>query len=678
MPTTGRARTGDEVTPRDPGVEHTVDPTGDPMTGRVLDGRYLVGDRIARGGMASVYRATDLRLDRMVAVKVMHHWLVDDGDFAARFVREARSAARLSHPHVVAVHDQGEDDGVVFLVMELVPGHTLRDTITAQAPLPAGRALALLEPVLAALAVAHRSGIIHRDVKPENVLIAGDGRVKVADFGLAKAVTTGSQHHQHSNTATGGVLIGTVSYLAPEIVVSGHADARADVYAAGILLYELLTGTKPHIGESPIQVAYRHVHHDVPPPSRTVPGIPPYVDALVARATARDPSLRPTDAGVLLQQARRVSHALSHGVTDDPELTEDLAPHLRSPEPELPHVNASPSHTAPIAWPPVPAGPPHQPPLPRTPPAPSRTPRRSPAQPVARRRGRLLVVLALLLALAAGGGAYWLGWARYTATPGVLGLTEAAAERELEAAGLRVEYADPAYSETVAEGRVLETDPAAGDRVLDGGTVTVTLSLGKERYDVPRLQGLTEGQARDRLEEQHLTYDETVERWSETVPDGVVIASLPMAGTTLRPDAPVDLVVSKGRRPIHVGDWVGRDLDTVTAALQRRGLEPEVVAEEFSDTVPAGHVVAQQPRPGAALFRGQAVSLTVSRGPELVEVPSVTAYGVEAAEAKLRAAGFDVEQRNDDDYIGLGFVVRTDPPAGELARRGSTVTLFVI
>ena len=666
MPHDAHARTGDGA------------PSSDPFVGRVLDGRYRVGARIARGGMASVYEGTDLRLDRTVAVKIMHAGLGDDEAFAARFVREARSAARLSHPNVVAVFDQGEDNGAIFLVMELISGHTLRDTISKESPMPATRALALMEPVLSALGSAHRAGLIHRDIKPENVLIADDGRVKVADFGLAKAISTDTQH-----TATKGVLIGTVSYLAPELVVEGKADARADVYAAGVVMFELLTGSKPHEGETPIQVAYKHVHNDVPPPSSLVPDLPAYVDALVARATAREPGLRPTDASVLLHQVHRVSNALEDGVTDDPELTQDLRPVLLTggvstspdvwddvemaeilePQPSVPEPSVREDTTTyPLAKPPPPR-PPEQPV------SGGERPRRS-------RRGPVLLVLALVLALLVGGGAYWLGWARYTSTPGVLGMAEDDAQAKLEAAGLKVEYADPAYSETVPDGRVITTDPGPGERVLDDGTITVTVSLGKERYDVPRLRGRTEDQAQDALLEVKLSYDETVLRYSEKVPEGQVIGSRPTAGTTLKPGAPVDLVISKGRRPIKVGDWVGKNADNATEKLKARGLVVRVTGEEYSDTVAEGDVISQDPT-GGTLFKGDEVSFTVSLGPELIEVPSVRGFGVDAATERLEDLGFDVEV--DSSFPDpLGFVFGTNPRAGEEVPKGSTITLIVV
>ena len=668
---------------RESGVDH--------LTGRVLEGRYRIGSRIARGGMASVYEATDLRLDRTVAVKVMHPGLGDDDEFAARFVSEARAAARLSHPNVVSVFDQGNDDGIVFLAMELIPGHTLRDTIGKEAPLSPPRALALLEPVVSALAAAHRAGLIHRDVKPENVLIADDGRVKVADFGLAKAVSATTQH-----TAT-GVLIGTVSYVAPELVVEGRSDARADVYAVGVILYELLTGHKPHEGETPIQVAYKHVHEDVPPPSREVPSIPDYLDALVARATARDREQRPADAGVLLHHLRRVTQAVNAGERSDPDLVDDLRPRqtadtaevLRRRGPFRPDTNPEPwdqDEMAALMAPPREAttalerpGPPRTPTVvterPRPVPPPS-----SPALPKKksrrRRRGPLLLVLALLVAAAVGTGAWWFGYARYTTTPGVIGLTETDAQERLASAGLDVTMGDPVYSSNVPKGRVISTDPAAGDRVLDGGDVTVVVSLGKEVYDLPKLTGITEDEAQDRIQNANMAFGSTTLSFSETVPEGIVIASDPKGGTTLRPGTIVDLVVSKGRRPIPVGSWAGKPLDDAQRVLEKRGLKVQV-SQQYSNSVSEGLVISQDPKEGT-LFKGDTVELLVSLGPELAEVPNVVAYGVDDATAALQDAGFEVSVQNSPGYLGLGFVYSMDPEAGTELPIGSTVTIYLV
>jgi beta-lactam-binding protein with PASTA domain/serine/threonine protein kinase len=705
---------------------------GDPLVGRLLDGRYRIGARVARGGMASVYEATDTRLDRLVAVKVMHPGLGDDQEFAQRFVREARAAARLNHPHVVGVYDQGDDDSdgtdTVFLVMEYVPGHTLRDVVRKEAPMSPARALALLEPVVSALAAAHRAGLVHRDVKPENVLIADEahgGRVKVADFGLAKAVSADTQH-----TATGGVLIGTVSYLAPELVVDGRSDARADVYAAGVVLYELLTGKKPHEGESPIQVAYRHVHHDVPMPSLLEPGIPDYVDALVARATSRDRGQRPADATVLLHHLHRVEQALREGLASDPELAADLLPRrtpsdatgdtgeATTPEPFdasalalLTEVDprdsglvddGSPDRTTALerhpARPDGPVGAPMTEPM-RTTPAvaaaattataatvvrpepPGRAPTRvAPVATTARRRsvkGPVALLLSVLLLGGVAAGAWWFGWERWTTTPAVLGLDEAAATAELEDAGLEAEAGEPAYSENVAAGLVIATDPGPGGRVLDGGSVTLVLSLGPERYDVPDLAGQTEDQAQDALAATNLAFGESRGRWSETVPEGQVIRTSPKAGTTLKPGATVDLVLSRGRKPIEVKDFTGQSLDAARAALEKRRLQVSVVGEQYSDTVAEGDVISQDPTSGT-LFRGDTVSFVVSLGPELVEVPRVRAMGVEAATELLEGLGFQVETEQSDTYLGLGFVSSSDPDQGEEVPKGSTITLFLV
>ena len=615
----------------------------DPMIGRVLDRRYRIKARIARGGMATVYQAEDLRLDRTVAVKVMHAGLGDDAAFAARFVREARAAARLSHPHVVAVQDQGEDDGVVFLAMEYVPGYTLRDTIAAEAPMSPRRALAVLDPVLQALAAAHRAGLVHRDVKPENVLISEDGRtIKVADFGLARAVTSETQH-----TST-GVLIGTVSYIAPELVTDGTADARADVYAAGVILYELLTGHKPHAGETPIQVAYKHVHNDVPPPSQAVPGIPPYVDALVARATARDRDRRPADAGVFLHELRQVSNALAGGAAA-PERTE-LIP---SPTAMV--------RTQPDAQPTVARG--------SRPPARPAEKRRT-----RRRRGPLALVLAVLLIAAVGAGAWWVGFGRYTTTPGVLRLSQAAATHRLESAGLHVKVASPAYSDTVAKGQVMASDPAPGDRVSHGGTVTITISRGVEQYPVPDLAGKSLADAKAALAKIKMNVPTPTQAWSETVPKGEVIATAPQAGTVLRPGTAVILTVSKGRQPITVGDWVRKSAAKAEQTLTKRGLQVKT-EEDYSDSVPEGKVISQSPGTGT-LHKGDTVSLLVSKGPPMVTIPGgLRGSGVDDATSKLEALGLKVETHRSQFYAGLGYVISVSPGSGQQVRVGSTVVL---
>jgi serine/threonine-protein kinase len=650
----------------------------DPLTGQILGGRYRIGPRIARGGMAGVYEAVDLRLDRTCAVKIMHPGLGDDAAFADRLTREARAAARLNHPNVVSVFDQGEDPdvdgGTLYLVMELVPGHTLRDVIRDQAPMNPAQAVLLIEPVVSALAAAHRSGLVHRDVKPENVLIANDGRVKVADFGLAKAISADTHH-----TATGGVLIGTVSYLAPELVVDGSCDARADVYAAGVVLYELLTGHKPHEGESPIAVAYKHVHEDVPAPSRSVPGIPRYVDALVARATSRDLAQRPADAGVLLHQLHRVSQALANQVWDDEELTTDLAPPTPARVSDETHaldlLPMEPAeYVAPVAPDSEPAGQVSPPTVP-----PSATPTSaSTARPRRSRRGPVLLVASLVVALVAGVSAYWFGWARYTATPGVIGMTQQAASAKLDHAGFDVVLGDPAYSETVPKGHVITTDPAPGSRVLDHGTIALTVSEGKERYAVPKLHGKTVDQAQDALRAQHLTYGRSVMRWSDQLPKGQVLGSDPVAGKREPRDTAVDLYVSKGPAPIRVRDWSGKSAARAERVMQAQGLEVNTGESEYSDSVPEGHVISQTPDSGV-LQRGDSVSLVVSNGPELVEVPgNLTAMGVGAATELLKSLGFQVRVDRSPYYIGVGYVYSSDPGGGSMAPKGSIVTLHVI
>jgi eukaryotic-like serine/threonine-protein kinase len=613
--------------------------TQDPLVGHLLDGRYQVKSRIARGGMASVYLAMDTRLDRTVAVKVMHAGLAADQDFVARFIREAKSAARLSHPNVVAVFDQGTDGDAVFLAMEYVEGHTLRDVLRERGRLTPREALDVLEPVLAALGAAHRAGIVHRDVKPENVLLADDGRVKVADFGLARAVTAST-----STTAAAGVLIGTVSYLSPEQVERGVADPRSDVYAAGILLFELLTGDKPFAGDSPIQVAYRHVHEEVPAPSSRVPELAPALDDLVRRATSREPDARPTDATRMLAELVAVRRSL-------PAEQLDVA---SAPDRTLvvPRAGTDLTKVVPVV---------------------TEAPVGSPGR---RRWGRALLAALLLVAALAGGAGWYAvaGPGAYTTTPSLLALGRDQAEAKAAAAGLDVRFADPgAYSETVPLGKVVETDPGPGERVKKEGTVTVTLSRGPQRFEVPVLAGRSLADARGLLEEANLALGDIDSRYDEQVPADHVVSAEPGAGKRLRRDTPVNLIVSKGREPIPVTNYAGKPATTATESLTGRGLDV-AVRRRFDDQVAKGVVISQEPASGT-LFRGDTVTLVVSQGPPLVLVPDVVDRKLDVASRILTEAGFQVRTRGSGL---LDRVVFQSPGGGRSAPRGSTVTLTTI
>jgi eukaryotic-like serine/threonine-protein kinase len=693
-------------------------PVSDPLFGQLLDGRYLVGARIARGGMATVYEATDLRLDRLVALKVMQQSLADDEMFSQRFVREARAAARLTHPNVVAVYDQGEDAGVLFLAMEYVPGrHTLRDVIRDDGPLPPTRALSLLEEVLKAIAAAHEAGLVHRDIKPENVLLTPRGQVKVADFGLARAISSAT-----AATATGGILMGTVSYLPPELVTDGTADARADVYALGVLTFELLTGVKPHTGESPIQVAYKHVHDDVPAPSTLVGDIPPYLDAFVARATSRQRDLRPADAHVMLHQLRRVRHALEAGIIDDQELTDDLTPTL--PVSVASGASAAAAGSAALSVPPLPPaapgddvfditayndfvqteirpldvggagvertltvdqtrpagglGPTQQAPTVVPPRAPTQGGRPSPPPPFrphSRRRGWIALLVVVLLAIGAGAVGWWYGVGRFQSTPNVIGLSQTDAEKAIEKAGLTFKIGDTAYSESVEAGFVISTDPGAGDNVEKNGTVTAIVSRGPERHDVPTLEGMSEQDARAAIESAHLRVGNVDRRYDNKVGEGHVVASSPDAGIALKRDAKVDLVISKGPAPVEISDFRGQRAKDVVQQLEDAGLVVER-HYHYQEDVEKGLVIETTPSDGT-LHAGDHIDVYVSRGPPLVEVPNVHFYGVDEAVSTLEEAGFQVDKREADPNYGLGFVVGQTPDGGSMQPRGSTVTIYI-
>ncbi|WP_235508627.1 Stk1 family PASTA domain-containing Ser/Thr kinase [Terrabacter sp. Root85] len=657
----------------------------DALVGRVIDGRYRILSHLADGGMASVYVALDGRLDREVALKIMRPGLATDDVFVERFRAEARSAARLSHPNVVAVFDQGEDDGEVFLAMELVEGKTLRDVIHEEAPLTAREALAILEPILLALRAAHVAGMIHRDVKPENVIVRRDGEVKVADFGLARAITN------QAATSQTGVLLGTVSYLSPEQVERGVADTRSDVYAAGLLLFEMLTGRKAVTGGTPIQIAYNHVHGSIVTPSSVVPGVPAELDQLVARATALEPEDRFESAAAFVAALRGVRRGLTadeldrrgNAVATDPATTSVLpsvssTTHLPAPaRPERADLPSSPERhrtrpnevgRAALAGMPV-----HDdgPALEHT-----------AAMPIDRRAGRRRRWPLWLAALLVVGGVAFGGW-WFTAGPGgstvvpaVVGQPVAQAEGAIEQAALTVETVEE-FSEGRAKGVVLRVEPGAGSELGKESTVRLVVSKGKERYAVPKLVGARLGDVGATLSPLTLRLGDRSEEWSETVAKGVVISQDPAPGESVKRSTSVSVVVSKGREPIEVPTVTGAPFDAASAAITRAGLTVQRGADVNSDAVPAGQVVSQSPDKGT-LHRGDAVTVVVSKGPVLVPVPNVVDQQDTPAEKTLTDLGFKVDKQYPFGELFEKKVRAQDPAAGTPVPKGTTIHLTIV
>ena len=652
---------------------------GDALIGRTLDGRYRVLRRLADGGMATVYLALDERLGREVALKVMREHLVHDESFVTRFHREARSAASLSHPNVVAVYDQGRDGDVMFLVMEHVPGLTLREVMREEGALTPRAALDILEPVLLALGEAHANGLIHRDVKPENVIINDNGTVKVADFGLARAVTS------QTVTSTSGVLLGTVAYLSPEQVERGIADARSDVYAAGLMLFEMLTGTKAVTGDTAIHVAYQHVHGGMPLPSSRVPGLDPALDDLVAAATARDPDDRPADAAALLTMLRRTRALLSPAALDSrPAGAEALAAAA------LPTTAAaSPAATAALPMPGSHSATasgsvttrPHTDTRALTLPA-------SPPSPPAPLEGRVVVgggrsggtrrwwpaIAASALIAALTAWFFMLGPGAMATVPSVQGQTEAAAVAAIDDAALTPTVTQ-AFDEVVPAGQVISTDPGAGDTIRRGAGVSVVVSKGPERYEVPPVVGMTLTEATASIAEVNLVVGEVEEVFDETVPKDEVISADPGPGASLKKGVEVNLTVSKGRKPIEVRDYTGKDAAAAQKSLTDLGLKVDASKEENSDTVAKGMVISQSPNDGT-LFKGDTVTLVVSKGPVMVDVPNVVGQQVDQARAALEAAGFKVTVRKA--LGGFFGTVRLQEPGSGQAPKGSTITLTIV
>ena len=657
----------------------------DPLIGSIVDGRYRVRGRVARGGMATVYTATDERLERTVALKVIHPAQAGDPQFVRRFTDEAKTIARLTHPNVVAVYDQGVHAGLPYLVMEYVRGRTLREVLAERHRLTPMEALAIVEQMLAAIAAAHRAGLVHRDVKPENVLVAEapsggvanlvDSVVKVADFGLARAV--------EASADDAGQLMATVAYVAPELVTDGHADARTDVYSAGIVLFEMLTGRVPYDGDQPVEVAWQHVDRDVPAPSTLVPGLPPVLDDLVARATRREPGARPTDAGALLaevQQARDdvgASNASTAVIHPRPGADQTVAMRQIQPAPR-PSWSRLPDSTGRMPDATQQFGGAYglsydgRPRIEPSPPAAGIGAKLSQAwqRAVGVKRGRTIitaaiVVLALLLAV----GGYWLAVGRYTVAPQLTSLSRAEAQAKAQQAGLKLAFGQPRYDEQAAKDMVLVQDPPSGGRIVRGGTVTLILSLGPERYAVPDVVGKEFAVAQDELQAAKLVVKRGPDKYDEDMQAGFVLSTNPKAGAQTKPGTQIVVTVSKGRAPISVPNVVGKNI--VEARGQLEGLGLVVVEQQVDSDRPAGEVTGQTPSNGTGVEKGAEVRLQVSKGPPMVVVPPVTGQPCQQAKQALEGAQLTVTIQGN----GNGTVIFQTPGPNTPVPAGSAVTI---
>lgn len=621
----------------------------DPLVGMLIDGRYRVNQLLARGGMATVYVARDERLDRLVAIKVMHPHLAASQNFVQRFRREARSAARIIHPCVVSVFDQGIVAGSGYLVMELVDGPNLRTILNREGSLTLGRALAYAEAVLGALVLAHRTGVIHRDIKPENVLVPADGPIKVADFGLARAASDVS-------AATTGSVLGTVAYIAPELVTEGEPDPRSDLYALGIMLFEMITGHTPYEDRTAMQVAWAHVHDDIPAPSSLESWIPTEIDEIICSFAARNPEDRPVDAQAALDQLVRVRAELSDklltqradvGPSDDTDLTDKIR--LRGETVALPMAEKK-----------------------------SQRIKTQAQTPQKKRRLPLVIATIVTLIIAAGAAFSWwwfeYGPGSYIAVPNVINVVSADARETLETLNLTVQE-EQSFDDEVASGIVISTNPGPDEKVHKNGTVTIVVSKGVEMIEVPDLLGSSGQDFNAAIRNVRLSPGIMSEEYSETVEKGLIISLDPGPGQSIKHHSAVNVVVSKGREPITVPNVAGQTADEATAALTDLGLQV-TTSEEFSTEVEKGAVISQDPEPETTLYRSDSVSLVISKGPEMTTVPNVVRMSEREAVNAIQARGLVV---NVVRVLGaLDLVATVEPGAGTSVPVGSTVTIRVV
>ncbi|MCL1907365.1 MAG: Stk1 family PASTA domain-containing Ser/Thr kinase [Propionibacteriaceae bacterium] len=655
----------------------------DVLIGTVLGDRYEITAYVDHGGSAVVYRAIDRRLGRTVAVKVIHSDLAGDPDYIARFDREARATAILSHPNIVAVFDRGWIAERPYIVMEFIRGQSLRTIIKSSAPLPVETALSYANDIALGIAAAHAMDIIHRDIKPENVLITANQDLKVTDFGLAKDITA------HTSAASQGVIWGSIKYIAPEIPDTGSAAKASDVYSTGVVLFEMLTGQQPHQGKEISQVLWKHMNEDVPAPSTALPSsmksrIPDYVDALVVATTRRAPEQRWSDGRILQENISLVRQRLAAGVSEDPKLTASLMSYAPGAD-DTPRIDLPRPSTVPVVTnsddTPIQTKAAAVTKLAQVAQIPQKfkknrrtTPKKdndTASRKLLPRKTWAIIfgVLAVVLGLT-----WWLALGQWTKIPALAGMSEQEARSEAGERGLKIETMQE-YSETVAEGLVIRTEPAEGSRVQRASTIIAHMSRGPERYPMPTVVGLTVDEATAAIEDSHLSIGTIKEVWHDTAAVGEVVSASQDPGASLKPDTAIDLSVSKGREPIKVDDYTGKPKDEAVKALEAAGFVVKTT-EDFSPKHAAGLVAIQKPAEGT-LFKGDTVELVISKGPRMVVIPDVRHKSL--ADAKtIIAKNFTVATKVDST-IGapLNIAKGTDPPAGTTAPEGSTVTILV-
>jgi len=607
--------------------------------------------------MASIYSALDTRLDRKVAVKIMHPHLAQDEAFVNRFIREAKAAAALTHPNAVSVQDQGwNTNGVpaVFIVMEMVEGNTLREYLEESGKFGIAQTLQYLTAILGALAAAHKLGIIHRDIKPENILISHDGRIKIADFGLAHGALIGS-----TLTAESSVVLGSVSYLSPEQVQRGISDSRSDVYSTGILAYELLVGEKPFSGDSPIQIAYMHVNNRVPRVSQSRSDIPKELDELIFSATSANPDERPRDAGIFLAAIQDIARSL------DPKRNQlslelDIPMQKISEKPSRSKMKKSKA----------------EPVKELTQEKPARELTAGTKRRISKRvrRNRIIAVL-LAVALGIGGWYALIGPGSRIVVPSVVGASLDEANAALTPLGLSSEVIEKRFDEEIEAGRILESDPSGGGKVDTGGVVKLVISKGQERYVIPVLTGLTPEVAIKTLTNQPLKSAGITEEFNSTIPKGLVISSNPSNGQKVKRDTPVTILVSKGVEKIAYTTYVGQSGDQAQNELTDAGFNVES-SFAYSETIAAGAVISQTPAGLVSAPKGSTITLVVSKGSKFVFIPNVYSIETSKAIAALKDLGLKVKVRSMGKK-SVKNVTNVSPKVGAKVLRGTVVTITV-